>query len=330
MMQDGKKAADSVEFQDLVNEIPTIIKDLTDSGIDLKFCRKILDNLNDGVVCTDAEQRIIYWNQAAEKITGFRSTDMLQQCHPNELLMALDEQGNSLSGWDCILAKTLLDGEVHEREMFLHHQGGHRVPIFARAVPIFGDDQSIIGAAEIFINNYSVTTYLRQMEQLRENMLLDPLTGIGNRRFADIAVYKRLEELRRYPDTGFGVLLIDVDGLRNVNEEYGFQIGDQVLVMVAKTLEKNIRLFDSVYRWDGQRFLVLAINLKEDELASLAERLRMLVEWSYLRDGTEVVKVTASVGGTAVMPSDTVHSLVNRIESLLTQSKEAGKNKVSF
>jgi len=122
---------------------------------------------------------------------------------------------------------------------------------------------------------------------------------------------------------------MDIDEFKAVNDVYGHDIGDRVLKMVAQTLLKSSRAFDVVGRWGGEEFISLAPNLKRDELHSLGNRFRILVEQSSLQVGSEVVRVTISVGATLARSDDTVDSLLSRVDRLMYQSKTAGRNHVS-
>ncbi len=158
--------------------------------------------------------------------------------------------------------------------------------------------------------------------------MLDPLTGIGNRRFIESNTHSRLEELRRY-GWSFGVILIDIDHFKAVNDRFGHLVGDDVLKMVARTLAHNVRAFDAVGRWGGEEFVVIAQNVSIALLESLAERLRVLIEQSLLPVADTVVRVTVSLGATLARRTDTPASILGRADQMLYVSKQRGRNRVS-
>ena len=125
--------------------------------------------------------------------------------------------------------------------------------------------------------------------------------------------------------------VFDIDRFKTVNDRYGHATGDQVLAMVARTLQSNLRSWDAVGRWGGEEFLVLCRNVDAPTLREVAERLRLLVESSHCRgeDGGDV-QVTVSAGGTMTGFEDTPELLVARADALMYRSKQDGRNRISF
>lgn len=113
-----------------------------------------------------------------------------------------------------------------------------------------------------------------------------------------------------------------------MNDNYGHAIGDRVLKMVAATLMQNVRSYEFVGRWGGEEFLVIIKNNSVAHLKAIGERLRNLLEKSWLAFDQNVIRVTASLGATMIHPEDTVESLVQRADRLLYQGKESGRNRL--
>jgi diguanylate cyclase (GGDEF)-like protein len=139
----------------------------------------------------------------------------------------------------------------------------------------------------------------------------------------------RLEEFRRHRWI-FGILFIDVDHFKSINDRYGHSVGDKVLRMVGQTLNASSRYFDHVGRWGGEEFLAVIANVGMDRLAAIAERFRVLVERSALpqQEQEDEVGVTISLGGTEVQQGDTVDSIVERADQKLYLAKQSGRNRV--
>jgi diguanylate cyclase (GGDEF)-like protein len=212
--------------------------------------------------------------------------------------------------------------------VILHHKHWHRVPLLVRVTPIRDAQGEIIGAVKVFSDNSHQKAAQEEIERLRALALLDPLTGIGNRRFIENNTHNRLEELRRY-GLSFGIILIDIDHFKAVNDTFGHLVGDDVLKMVARTLAHNVRAFDAVGRWGGEEFVVIAQNVSIATLESLAERLRVLIEQSSLPVADTVVHVTVSLGATLARRTDTPASILGRADQMLYVSKQRGRNRVS-
>jgi diguanylate cyclase (GGDEF)-like protein len=170
----------------------------------------------------------------------------------------------------------------------------------------------------------------QRLEELQELAMHDPLTGIANRRFVEISLAARLEELKRY-GFSFSVMFIDADHFKKINDTHGHGVGDRILKMISATVANSLRSFDTIGRWGGEEFVVLLINTKKEDLFKLADRLRRLVSQSALTlENGEKLKITVSVGATAAQKGDTVESLVERADKLMFESKRRGRNLVSI
>lgn len=298
------------------------------SVVEPDFYKRLLDDLYDGVYFVDRHRRITYWNRGAERLSGYASAEMLGRYCWHNRLRHMDERGQSLCWGHCPLAATLMDGLPREAEVYLHHKSGHRVPVLVRVTPIREATGAIAGAVEVFSDNSVKTTALQIMEDLRQLSLLDALTNLGNRRYIESHLQARLDELGRY-NWPFGVLMIDIDWFKQVNDTHGHQVGDDVLRMVANTLAHNVRTGDVIGRWGGEEFVIALRAASAEQLSHLAERLRLLVERSALTTKTAVVQVTVSVGMTLARSDDTIETLLQRADKALYLSKSAGRNRVT-
>ena len=213
--------------------------------------KSCLDNLYDGVYFLDPNRKITYWNKAAERLTGYRADEVLGTCCKDNVLMHVDAGGICLCDRSCPAAETLADGQLRQADVFLHHKDGHRIPVSVRVAPIHGTNNEIMGAIQIFSDDSPKAAMAQRIEELRKLALYDPLTGLGNRRYGEMFLQTRFEEMRRY-DWPFGIFFIDIDHFKRVNDVHGHDVGDKVLAMVAKTLAANVRSFDVVTRWGGR------------------------------------------------------------------------------
>lgn len=293
-----------------------------------EFYRTLLDNLYDGVYFVDRDRNISYWNKGAERITGYTAEEVKGMKCTDNLLMHVDKDGKSLCLGACPLTESLVKGCSETHEIFLLHKDGHRVPVSVRVSPIRNEKGEIVGAVEIFTDNTSRSSVLERMAEFEQMAYVDPLTGVANRRFTEIALSSRLEEMQRY-GWPFGVIFIDIDDFKLVNDRYGHEIGDEVLKMVTKTISHSARSFDVVGRWGGEEFLVVVANVTRGELARTAERFRFLVQESKLPVNPPL-SVTISLGVTRAREGDTVAEILRRADRLLYESKTAGKNRVTI
>ena len=158
--------------------------------------------------------------------------------------------------------------------------------------------------------------------------MIDPLTAVGNRRYADIELQIKFDQMRRY-NWQFGVIFADVDSLKKINDQYGHAAGDQALKMVAKTMLGGVRASDLVCRWGGDEFIALIANVTPELLYVMSNRLRVLAEQSFISTNSNVVRTTLSIGATLARADESPETLIKRADQLLYQSKQAGRNYTS-
>lgn len=290
--------------------------------------RAVFEDLSDGVYLVSPSRQIIFWNGAAERISGFSRAETVGSfCHDN-LLRHVDESGRQLCDSGCPLHATIADSQTRHADVSLHHKRGHRVPVAVTTIPLRNPNGEVLGAIEVFADRSNLSGVLRRVEELEQVAFLDPLTGAGNRRFAEQVLRQRLSELSRY-DWPFGVVLLDIDHFKEVNDRHGHPMGDEVLKTVFRTLHHSIRAHDFVGRWGGDEFLLVLAQKDVSRMLDLADRLRNLVAASEAILGGERVRVTASLGVTWARSVDQVEDLIARADRLLYESKSRGRNLVT-
>jgi diguanylate cyclase len=153
----------------------------------------------------------------------------------------------------------------------------------------------------------------------------DALTGLPNRRAFDDELARRLGQYRRQ-GTSFGVLLLDVDRFKLVNDCYGHHVGDLVLKAMGEHLRATARDCDLVARYGGEEFAMLLAGQSREEFMQAAERVRRAVEQSHVTcEGTEL-QVTVSCGVAEATAGEEEASLLRRADEALYASKSHGRN----
>lgn len=294
------------------------------------FYKDIIDNLYDGIYFVDRERVITYWNKGAERITGYSAKVTVGRSCRDNLLNHVTATGVPLCLNHCPLAAVMQDGKEREVEIFLHHADGHRLPVIVRASALRDAEGNIIGAVESFSNNTSLMDTRRKLVELRRVATTDPLTKIGNRKHLEGKLSAVIAESQRNGSTA-GLLFMDVDRFKQVNDTYGHNTGDKVLCMVASTIRYALRATDSIGRWGGEEFLAILHDIPDQgSLELTAEKIRTLVEHSRLDVNGQGLIVTVSIGGTMVRPDDTPELLIERADALMYQSKQAGRNHITI
>jgi diguanylate cyclase (GGDEF)-like protein len=164
----------------------------------------------------------------------------------------------------------------------------------------------------------------RHAEELSET---DALTRLRNRRRLERDLARELDRSNRY-HRPLGLLMIDLDHFKRLNDTFGHQFGDEVLQQVASLLESAVRAPDAVYRYGGEELVVVASESDGEATSALAERLRLTIERAFA-DRPELARVTMSVG-VALAPDDgtTSEELVGVADRRLYEAKAAGRNLV--
>lgn len=288
----------------------------------------VLDSLREGVYLTDTQRLITYWNKGAETITGYTPREAIHHHCRDEMLEHMDKEGYRLCNGGCPLDVAMAENRMVEVEAYLIHKQGHRVPIHIRATPVTDQQGTVVGACEVFGDISSRITQAKRLRELEQMAMLDHLTGLANRRYLEVTLLSRLQELQRY-GWRFGIIFIDVDNLKSVNDTFGHAAGDLIIRAVGRIIADNARLSDVVGRWGGDEFMAVVPSLEADQLAVVAEKFRTLAEAEVVEDGGRTLSATISVGATPAAPQDTIDTLVSRGDQLMFVSKRLGKNRVT-
>lgn len=167
-----------------------------------------------------------------------------------------------------------------------------------------------------------------EAESLEREVLLDPLTGIHNRR----AYEKRVqEEISRSVTQGhvFSMLLIDIDHFKDVNDRYGHWAGDRCLEEFTKLVKSALRATDFLARYGGEEFIAILPGTGSDGIEMAAERIRQVIERARFICRNQQIPITVSIGGTHARHEDhSPDSLFNRVDTALYKAKQSGRNRV--
>jgi diguanylate cyclase (GGDEF)-like protein len=162
---------------------------------------------------------------------------------------------------------------------------------------------------------------------LEETARTDFLTKLVNRR----AMHRYLQnEMARVERSGghFSLVLVDIDYFKNINDQFGHGIGDNVLIALSRAFEKSVREQDIVARWGGEEFLILLPNTTQAEALEQAERLRQLLDSDVLQIDRYPHRVTASFGVCEFSSGEDLEALLKHADVALYQAKALGRNQV--
>ncbi|SHH96744.1 sensor domain-containing diguanylate cyclase [Clostridium grantii] len=288
-----------------------------------------LENINEGIYFVDNERKITFWNKGAERISGFSAKEVLGKYCMDNILNHIDDKGNKLCSNGCPLHKTIIEGSRKSRLIYLHHKEGHRVSVNVSTTPLYLEGK-IIGATEVFTDNINNEISIKEIDKLKAVAMFDNLTSLKNKKYLETAMKTKISEYKHF-NTSFGVVLLNIDNFRVLNENVEQCISDQVLQMVSNSIKASTRGNDLVGRWSGDEFIVILPSINNiNTLKDLAERMRIIVKNSSLRNKENNMGVTCSIGATLIKEKDTIEDITKRVVTLMTQSKLNGKNKVTI
>jgi len=185
------------------------------------------------------------------------------------------------------------------------------------------DIQPLESVADICATAIQNAHYVERVKQLA---YLDGLTGIFNRRFFELRIAEEIERARRF-GTGMGVIMIDIDQFKRLNDEFGHLLGDEVLRQVSSLFHQQLRKIDVVCRYGGEEFAILLSQATPQHSLAVAEKLRRMVEtWQF----PGVARPVTISAGTANYPDHgtTRDELVKAADAGLYAAKQSGRNRV--
>lgn len=158
----------------------------------------------------------------------------------------------------------------------------------------------------------------------------DPLTDLLNRRFFFERAEQELSRLKRSGKQA-GIIIVDIDYFKSVNDKYGHAAGDAVLIVIAKILKSSIRQHDFVARFGGEEFAIFLSDVDINEAVMLADRMRKNIEENKVIFKGDVIKTTASFGLSMLESgSKDIHAVINDADKLLYKAKESGRNNLRY
>ena len=172
---------------------------------------------------------------------------------------------------------------------------------------------------------------LKAREELTVQATRDPLTMLWNRSAIFDCLHREISRLER-ENTPLGVVMLDIDHFKSINDTYGHLAGDELLRQTAQRLRSAVRLYDSAGRYGGEEFLILLPGCSGDYLEAHAERVRAAFSDEPMRIGQIEIPITASIGATFALPSHhpQPEGLIRAADDALYQAKREGRDRCRF
>lgn len=291
-----------------------------DSNI-LKQRAKAFDYLFDAVVVTDAEGIIIDWNIGSELLYGYTKEEAIGQ---PACIVHVPEDVDRITTE--VIASVEKFGKWNAEVKYLH-KDGHIGWLESMCVPIFDDNNQIIGALGI---NRDITVRIEETKRLHIRAHYDELTELPNR-YLLLDRLKRLIECSESDKSKFTLFYIDLDNFKTINDTKGHAFGDKVLKEIASRLSQLIRKVDTIARIGGDEFILLLENMSDiDDISRIAETLIKDVSAPNNIEGVEV-QISCSIG-IVIYPENgtTIDTLLANADARMYKAKHKERGTYHF
>jgi diguanylate cyclase (GGDEF)-like protein/PAS domain S-box-containing protein len=285
----------------------------------LKLLANIFTETKEGIMITNEENVIIDVNRAFLNISGYTKEDVLGY-QPNILKSGKHSDEFYQQMWESIEKEGSWRGEIYNRR-----KGGEVYPETLSITTIKNDKGQITNYIGIFSDISEQKKYEKKLEFTAYN---DSLTKLPNRTLF-LEKLTALLALAKREKTKLAVLYIDIDGFKAVNDNYGHDVGDKVLIKVARSIEKSLREADLVSRFGGDEFVAYLSNI-EDEVSSLIVINRILQNIKQCTNiDDNIIDVSASIGVSFYPQKDSLNAekMIRQADHAMYQAKQAGKNR---
>jgi diguanylate cyclase (GGDEF)-like protein/PAS domain S-box-containing protein len=249
----------------------------------------VLDEFLDGVIAIDENGRIASFNQAAQRLFGYESAEILgREAHLIIAAPCQEEFARYLAGWVGPVGGAA--GASGAREMWGRRKDGTTFPIELRATRMF-----LGGASCLVAILRDISEQKAQTEALEYQTLHDVLTSLPNRTLLNDRLNQAILTGSRQKRTA-AVLIMDVNGFKEVNDTHGHHVGDRLLQQVALRLEGLLRSSDTVARLGGDEFAILpGVGMGGEDGATTAQKVLRVLEQPFTIDD-RTLRITASIG----------------------------------
>lgn len=291
---------------------------------------------HDGVIVTDADRKIIKVNHAFTVITGYTSDEAVGKT-PAMLGSGRQDKDFYQRMWTIIEREKCWSGEILNRR-----KNGKIYPEWLTITSVHDDKGDVVNYVGIFSD---ITRRKAAETEVHNLAFYDELTDLPNRRLLTDRLIKAMAASRRSGLYG-AVMFIDLDNFKPLNDQYGHNAGDLLLIEAAKRLKRCVREVDTVARFGGDEFVVILGELDADERDSaaraniIAEKIRVVLSEPYLLSIQKDEKVrpiavehrcTLSIGVALFVNHQGSHEeILNRADAAMYRAKQNGRNQISF
>ncbi len=285
--------------------------------IDNTLINSVINSTNDLIFYKDSSFNYIGCNHAFEKFVGKKRPEIIGK---SDFDIFDDSHASLFKEMDI---KMLEKNRIRVNNEWVTYANGKKVYLQTKKIPFNYDSSDDIGILGI---SRDITDLYLAQKKIKEQSLIDELTRAFNRRSFNEHIEEKIDLFKRYNDV-FCIAMYDLDNFKKINDLYGHDIGDKVLIETTYQVNKHIRKTDLLFRVGGEEFIILFPKENISNAAVVTEKIRQYLE------KLEIIKnksITASFGLTQIQKDDNLDTLYKRVDSLLYTSKQEGKNRVSI
>ena len=288
------------------------------------FLEELIQSCPDGIIAVNREGIIVVFNEAAEKLTGFNSAEVLGKLsiadiyrspdlarHVKKMLYAQENGGK---------------GRLEGLEVEVKGAANRSIPIRLSATLLFDDDKEV-GSVGFF---HDMSARKQMEDELRRRSITDSLTGLYNRRHFHIVLTEEVARGHRY-GRALTVALFDLDNFKPFNDTYGHQEGDNILRFVSNAMRASLRQQDQAFRLGGDEFAFILVETDLEHGRLAVERFRQSfndswpAKMSFL--GGHLIPVTVSTGVAQLDEGEKTDKLFMRADLAMYEAKKDGGNR---
>ncbi len=272
----------------------------------------IIQTTSDGFNICDINGKILEANDSYCRMIGYNA---------NELLTMNISDVDAIENHEMVKTHINRIIQAGSDSFISRHKRKDGTEIDVEVITTYLDDSG--GQFYSFVRDITARKKL-ELELVRA-ATYDGLTGVFNRRSLEEKIEAEVERAKRYGNI-FSLIMFDVDDFKHVNDTLGHHVGDKVLQGISEVVNQNIRIVDAVGRWGGEEFMILLSETCTSEAAIVAEKLRVALASHRTGDAG---LVTASFGMTSYQADDTLDAILKRVDDLMYEAKNNGKNRIA-
>ncbi len=290
----------------------------------------LLESMYDGFTIVDSDMKHVLWNRGAEKLFGRPVRTMIGQTWSPQKMALHDSQDRPLPESAYPINQVLENEEPLFSTVRIQHTSGEWIDVEVQTLPITDEQGKLHGIVEIFRNQNRPSSNSLEYKELQKVATQDALTSVANRGELETNLARWMSDFSSQKKSRpFSVIFLDIDFFKSINDNYGHNVGDEVLISLARLMKTECYSGELVGRYGGEEFVILCPDTTLEQGVQRAERLRKAIVKADVSTTRSEIRVTSSFGVSEAEQGDSVESVIRRADKALYVSKETGRNKTT-